>query len=92
MVEKHFKVMAHTGFAIPATMLVTNTSLFKSRVILEYKGETIELENSPKSIMDIMLLNIRPEDHFTIRTDGIDAYDSLKSIEISLSNLELQCL
>jgi phosphocarrier protein len=92
VLKKQFKIITHTGFAAPATMLVMSTSMVKSRMILEYRDDFIELKNSPKTVMDIMLLNIRPGDYFNIKADGIDEYEVLQSIEISLSNLGLECL
>jgi len=92
VLKKQFKIITHTGFAVPATMLVMTTSMAKSRMILEYRDDFIELKNSPKTVMDIMLLNIRPGNYFNIKADGIDEHEALQSIANSLSNLGLECL
>ncbi|WP_247747041.1 HPr family phosphocarrier protein [Alkalihalobacillus sp. BA299] len=85
MIEKQFKIIMSTGFARPATLLIKVACKFTSKIYLEYQGKSVDLKNSPKSIMDVMSLGIRPGAQFNIRADGIDEHQALQSIEKHLN-------
>ncbi|UFT98444.1 HPr family phosphocarrier protein [Radiobacillus kanasensis] len=69
-----------TGFARPATLLVSLTRKFKSDIFLEYHGETIEIKHSSKSIMDILSLGIEPGEQIYIKAVGTDQVKAIQSI------------
>jgi phosphocarrier protein HPr len=85
VIEKQYKIITITGFASPAITLVSDAYKFKSKIFLEYQGKFVDLKNSPKSLMDVMSLKIKPGANFSIRADGIDEYQALQSIERSLN-------
>lgn len=81
--------MPNTGFARPARMLVSITTTYLSKLVLEYEGIAVELKYSAQSIMDVMSLGIRPGSPFNIRAEGIDAYKALQSIEDHFSKMKV---
>ena len=89
MIEKQFNIVSSTGFARPATMLVSISNKYLSKLVLEYEGITVELNYSPDSIKDVMSLGIRPGAPFMIRAEGIDQYQALQSIEDHFSKMKL---
>ncbi|PLR80353.1 HPr family phosphocarrier protein [Bacillus canaveralius] len=89
MIEKQFEIITTTGFARPATLLVSVACMFTSKIVLEYQGKSVDLKNSPKSIMDVMSLEIRPGAEFNIRAEGIDENQALQSVEDHLSKMKL---
>lgn len=84
MIKKRFKVSAITGFAHPACMIVSDASKFKCTLFLEYKGDSINLKNSVKSIMDLLALGIMPGDFVEIGANGCDEEKALQTLEHSL--------
>ncbi|MGE1114979.1 HPr family phosphocarrier protein [Priestia megaterium] len=81
MIEKQYKIIADTGFAHTATFLVSVACKFTSTILLEYRGRSVNLKNSTKSLMDTMSLAIMPESYITIRAEGIDEHQALQLIE-----------
>ena len=81
MIENRFIVSTDTGFARPATFLVDIARMFQSDIFLEYERETINLKNS---LMDVMLLEIRPDSTFYVRAEGVDEVKALEAIENQL--------
>ncbi|MFC0561475.1 HPr family phosphocarrier protein [Halalkalibacter alkalisediminis] len=53
-------MIAGTGFARPACLLVSYASTFKAQIVLEYKGVSVNLKDSSESIMNVMSLGIKP--------------------------------
>lgn len=86
MIKKQYKMTKVTGFARPATQLVSLAHTFTSDIFLEYQGETVNLQKSTKSIIDILSLGIRPGTKFDIKAIGIDEVQAIQSIEDYLSN------
>ncbi|MFX5501684.1 HPr family phosphocarrier protein [Bacillus subtilis] len=60
MIKRQFTIIKETGFARPATLLVSIAHRFTSDIFLEYQGKTVNLKQAPKAIMDIMDLGIKP--------------------------------
>ncbi|MGW9102620.1 HPr family phosphocarrier protein [Priestia megaterium] len=89
MIEKQYKIIAHTGFARTATFLVSVACRFTSTILLEYGGRSVNLKNSTKSLMDTMSLAIMPGSYITIRAEGIDEHQALQSIEDYLNKKKL---
>ncbi|MEQ2528423.1 HPr family phosphocarrier protein [Bacillaceae bacterium CLA-AA-H227] len=81
MIEKKFSITGTTGFAQPATMLVNVAHQFSSGIFLEYQGESVDLKQSPQSIMDILTLGIKTGTQFNIRVIGDDKVQAIQSIE-----------
>ncbi|KJJ41897.1 phosphocarrier protein HPr [Bacillus subtilis] len=84
MVEKQYTIIASTGFARTATLLVRAACKFRSHMFLLYEGESVDLKNSPKSLIDVMSLGIKPGTHIKIRAEGIDEEQALQVIEDQL--------
>jgi phosphocarrier protein HPr len=89
MIEKQYNIISSTGFARPASMLVSISNKYLSKLVLEYEGISVELYYSLESIMDVMSLGIRPGAQFNIRTEGIDEHQALQSIEDHFSKMKL---
>jgi phosphocarrier protein len=89
MIKKQYNIQATTGFARPARMLVSISAKYLSNLVLEYEGSAVELTYSAQSIMDVMSLGIRPGEPFTIRAEGIDAYQAFQSIEDHFSKMKV---
>jgi phosphocarrier protein HPr len=89
MIEKQYKIIADTGFARTATFLVSVVCKFTSTIILEYRGRSVNLKNSTKSLMDTMSLAIMPGSYITIKAEGIDEQQALQSIESYLNKKKL---
>lgn len=87
MVEKHFKIITITRFARQATALVKVACQFNSNIFIEYKDKSLELKDSPQSILDVISLGIRPHTPFHIRIEGMDEYEALQSLENHLSKI-----
>jgi phosphocarrier protein HPr len=85
MVKKQYKIVAETGFAYPASIIVSIASKFKSTISLTYNGISINLKNSPSSIIELMLLRIKPGTYLEITANGYDEQAALQTIEHSLS-------
>lgn len=86
MIENSYKVIAVTGFARTACLIVNYASKFKSNIVLSYRGVSINLNDSPKSIMDIMSLRIKTGSSVNILIDGKDEILALKTLECYLSD------
>ncbi|MED4224596.1 HPr family phosphocarrier protein [Neobacillus cucumis] len=86
MIEKQYKIIASTGFARPANLILSVADKFTSNLCLEFQGTTVELNYTVESIMDIMSLRIIPGAPFQIRAEGIDEQQALESIEEHLRN------
>ncbi len=80
-----FNLIAITGFARPACLLVNNASLFQSRISLEYKNRSVNLKDSPFAIMEVMSLEIKPGSYFKVSADGIDEQEALQAIANTLT-------
>ncbi|MBM6602222.1 HPr family phosphocarrier protein [Priestia megaterium] len=89
MIEKQYKIIADTGFARIATFLVSVACKFTSTILLEYRGRSVNLKNSTKSLMDTMSLAIMPGSYITIRAERIDEQQALQSIEDYLNKKKL---
>jgi phosphocarrier protein len=87
MIKKRLKIKSVTGFAHLGCLIVSNASKFKSTILLEYKGVTIDLKNSIKSIMELITLSIKPGTYFEISANGCDEHRAIQSIESSLSQI-----
>lgn len=81
MIEKEFSISGTTGFAEPATMLVKVAHRFSSDIFLEYQGESVDLKQSPQSIMDILTLGIKTGTQFNIKVIGNDKVQAIQTIE-----------
>ncbi|WP_426982439.1 HPr family phosphocarrier protein [Bacillus cabrialesii] len=84
MIEKQYTIIASTGFARTATLLVRAASKFRSHMFLLYEGKSVDLKNPPKSLIDVMSLSIKPGTHIKIRAEGIDEEQALHVIEDQL--------
>jgi phosphocarrier protein HPr len=89
MIEKQFNILSRTGFARPASMLVSISNKYLSKLVFEFEGTSVELNYSPDSIMDVMSLEIRPGDEFNIRAEGIDEDEAVQRIEECLREMTL---
>ena len=78
-------MVAVTGFAHPACLIVSDASKFTSAISLNYKRVSVNLKNSPNSIMELMILSIKPGAYIEITANGCDEQLALKTIENSLS-------
>lgn len=63
--------------ARPATLLVNTASKFDSEILLELKGNAVNL----KSIMGVMSLGVGKGDEITIIARGDDAIAALEAID-----------
>ncbi|WP_263432891.1 HPr family phosphocarrier protein [Metabacillus rhizolycopersici] len=81
MIAKQYKVTMSSGFARPATLLVRVACIFTSKIYLEYKGKSVDLKNSPESIMDVMSLGIENGSEFSLTAEGVDQLQALETIE-----------
>jgi phosphocarrier protein HPr len=70
-------------------MLVSISNRYLSKLVLEYEGNSVELQYTPDTLMDVMSLGIRPGAQFSVRAEGIDEYQALQSIEDQLSEMKL---
>lgn len=85
-----FKITTSTGFARPATFLVSAAKNFESKIFLEYKKSCINLKQKPShSLRDIMLLGVTPGAEIILSADGIDEYEAIQFIEELLYNQNL---
>lgn len=89
MIEKQYNLISSTGFARPASIIVSISNKYLSKLVLEYEGISVELNYSPDSIMDVLSLGIRPGDQFNVRAEGIDELQALQSIEDHFSKMKL---
>ncbi|UQZ46783.1 HPr family phosphocarrier protein [Bacillus halotolerans] len=81
MIEKQYTIIASTGFARAAALLVRAACQFSSSIYLEYQGESVDMENTPKSLTDVMSLGIKPNTRIKIRANGVDECQALQAIE-----------
>ncbi|MCY8070686.1 HPr family phosphocarrier protein [Bacillus inaquosorum] len=81
MIEKQYTIIAITGFARAATLLVRAACKFHSHVFLLHQKKCVHLKNPPKSLIDVMSLGITPGTHIQIRAEGIDEEQALQAIE-----------
>ncbi|MCY9091625.1 HPr family phosphocarrier protein [Bacillus mojavensis] len=81
MIEKQFTMIASTGFARAAALLVRAACQFSSSIYLEYQGQAVDLKNTPKSLIDVMSLGIKPNTHIRVRANGVDEKQALQVIE-----------
>ncbi|WP_433997291.1 HPr family phosphocarrier protein [Bacillus stercoris] len=68
MMKRQFTIINETGFARPATLLVSLAHRFTCDIFLEHQGKTVNLKQAAKSIMDIMDLGIKPGTEIYIRS------------------------
>jgi phosphocarrier protein HPr len=85
LIKKQFKIVAVTGFAYPATLIVSVASKFRSKISLIYNGVSINLSSSPNSILELMSLGVKPGTYVKITANGCDEQAALQMIENSLS-------
>ncbi|MDQ0227885.1 phosphotransferase system HPr (HPr) family protein [Metabacillus niabensis] len=57
--------------------------------MLEYEEKSIDLKNTPDSIIDVMSLGMNPGSEITIKVEGDDEDQALKKIENWLSKNEI---
>lgn len=81
MIKKKFIITKNTGFARPATLLVSLAYKFKSDIFLEYQGDTVNLKHSTQSIMEILSLGIKPGTKLYIKAVGSDEIRAIQSIK-----------
>ncbi|MEC1292543.1 HPr family phosphocarrier protein [Bacillus mojavensis] len=81
MIEKQYTMIASTGFARAAALLLRAACQFRSSIHLEYQGQAVDLKNTPKSLIDVMSLGIKPNTHIRIRANGVDEKQALQVIE-----------
>lgn len=81
MIKKKFAITTNTGFARPATLLVSLAYKFKSDIFLEYQGDIVNLKHSTKSIMEILSLGIKPGTKIYIKAIGSDEVLAINSIK-----------
>ncbi|ADM38640.1 HPr family phosphocarrier protein [Bacillus spizizenii ATCC 6633 = JCM 2499] len=84
MIEKQYTIIASTGFARAATLLVRAACKFHAHIYLLYEEESVDLKNPPKSLIDVMSLGITPGTYIQIRAEGIDEEQALQAIEDQL--------
>lgn len=89
MIKTQFKIIKDTGFARPATQLVSLAHRFTSDIFLEYQGETVNLKHSTKSVMDIMSLEIKPGTKVYIKALGTDEVQAIQFIKDHLNKKRL---
>lgn len=78
MVTKTFTVITNEGLhARPATLLVSESSKYKSNIFIEYNEKQV----SAKSILGVMSLGIHPRSNFSIKIDGVDEEKAIEGIE-----------
>jgi phosphocarrier protein len=78
MQKRDFHVVAETGIhARPATVLVQSVAKFKSNILLEYKGKSVNL----KSILGVMSLAAGKGADVTISAEGVDEDIAIAAIE-----------
>ncbi|MFS0636877.1 HPr family phosphocarrier protein [Mesobacillus foraminis] len=85
MIKKRYKIIGVTGFAHPACLIIRDASQYKSKLFLEYKSVSVNLKNTPYSLMELMSLNIKPGTYVEITANGCDEHAALQAIENSLS-------
>ena len=85
LTEMQFNIIAITGFARPACLLVSSASMFQSRIFLEYKNRSVNLKDCPFAIMEVMSLEIKPGSYFKVRAEGIDEQEALQTIAKTLT-------
>ncbi|MCY7781590.1 MULTISPECIES: HPr family phosphocarrier protein [unclassified Bacillus (in: firmicutes)] len=84
MAEKQYTMIASTGFARAAALLVRAACKFHSHVFLVHQEKCVNLKNPPKSLIDVMSLSITPGTPIQIRAEGIDEEQALQAIEDQL--------
>ena len=85
--EKDFIIANEHGLhARPATLLVSIASKFQCDITVTYDGVTVNL----KSIMNVLSLGIKRGTLITIRTDGVDEVEALKSITENIVKFNLR--
>ncbi|MEH7097221.1 HPr family phosphocarrier protein [Neobacillus vireti] len=89
MIEKHYTIKSSTGFARPARILVEISNKYLSKLVLEYKRNSVELNYSLHSVMEVMSLGIIPGSQFIIRAKGVDAHQVLQLIEDHFNKMDL---
>ncbi|MED4517582.1 HPr family phosphocarrier protein [Bacillus subtilis] len=81
MIKRQFTIIKETGFARPATLLVSIAHRFTSDIFLEYQGKTVNLKQAPKAIMDIMDLGIKPGTEIYIHANGSDEAKAIQKMK-----------
>ena len=81
MTSQPLNIVKDTGFARPATLLVSLAHKWQSDIFLEYNGKTIKLNHSVQSIMDILELFIKPGSKVNIKANGTDEVKAVQSIK-----------
>jgi phosphocarrier protein HPr len=88
--KKKFKITTSTGFARPATLLVSAAKRFESSICLEYQRKCVDLKQDPKhSLRDIMLLGINPDSQIVVWAEGVDENNAIQFIQEQLVNYDL---
>ncbi|MDO7347958.1 HPr family phosphocarrier protein [Bacillus stercoris] len=81
MMKRQFTIINETGFARPATLLVSLAHRFTCDIFLEHQGKTVNLKQAAKSIMDIMDLGIKPGTEIYIYAHGVDEAKAIQEME-----------
>ncbi|MGD0031127.1 HPr family phosphocarrier protein [Paenibacillus illinoisensis] len=82
MLKKNFKMTITTGFARPATLLVTAGRMYRSNISIEFEGSIACLKQDPiTSFREIMSLDINPGAEIIVRIDGQDECEAIQCIE-----------
>ena len=85
--EKDFIIANENGLhARPATQLVSVASKFDCNITITYDGITVDL----KSIMNVLSLGLKQGSLITIRTEGIDELEALKTISKNIIEFNLR--
>jgi phosphocarrier protein len=87
ILEKEFIIASENGLhARPATKLVSIASKFDCDITVTYDGITVDL----KSIMNVLSLGLKQGSLITIRTDGVDEVEALKTISKNITDFNLR--
>ena len=85
--EKDFIIINLQGLhARPATTLVNLANSFSSDITMTYDGITVDM----KSIMGVLSLGIKRGTQVTVRTEGIDHVEAMKSITNHFTDFNLR--
>lgn len=87
ILEKEFIIANKNGLhARPATKLVSIASKFDCDITVTYDGITVDL----KSIMNVLSLGLKRGSLITIRTDGVDEVEALRTLSKNITEFNLR--
>jgi phosphocarrier protein HPr len=81
MIERDFIIPYDTGFARPATQLVSIARRYKANISLEHRNQIVNLSGSHASLMDVMALNIHGGSKINVKANGTDEFETMQAIE-----------